>query len=129
MHHFGKLLVSIVVCHVLLLAPVGIVLAAEESVTVISRFEPTPGREAEAEARLLLVIGYVRKAEPDTIYRLHRSTKGPLVLMFYETYPNAVARENHRSVVIPAFYKEFGGPPQGLFVRPPDIEVFQLLAN
>ena len=129
MYHLARSLVSIVVCHVLLLAPVGIVLAADESVTVIGRFEATPGREAEAEARLLLVVDYVRKAEPNTIYRLHRSTKDPSVFMFYETYPNAAARENHRSVVVPAFFKEFGAAPQDLFVRPPETEVFQLLAN
>ena len=129
MYHFARSLVSVAVCHVLLLAPVGNALAADESVAVMSRFEATPGREAEAESRLLLVVGYVRKAEPNTIYRLHRSTKDPSVFMFYETYLNAAAREIHRTVVIPAFLKEFGAPPQGLFVRPPETEVFQLLAN
>lgn len=46
--------------------------AADEPVTVVSRFYPTPGREDELEARFLKAVAYVRKAEPNIItYRVH----------------------------------------------------------
>jgi len=51
--------------------------AAEDSIAVTARFYATPGREAEVEVRLLQVLAFVRKAEPNITYRLQRSQKDP----------------------------------------------------
>jgi hypothetical protein len=59
----------------------------DESVTVIARFDVTPGREAEAEALFTKVVGFVRTAEPATSYHLYHSKKDPAVFVFYEVYP------------------------------------------
>ena len=103
--------------------------AAEDSIAVTARFYATPGREAEVEVRLLQVLAFVRKAEPNITYRLQRSQKDPTVFLFYEAYPTAAARETHGKVTIPSFVKEYGPPAEGLFARPPEVETYSPLAN
>jgi quinol monooxygenase YgiN len=103
--------------------------AADEPITISARFYPAPGREAEAEARLLQVVAYVRKAEPGAIYRLHRSSNEPTAFLFYETYASQAALEQHSKVTLPAFGKEYGPTPEGLWARPPAIETFRELAR
>ena len=93
--------------------------AADEPITISARFDPAPGREAEAEARLLQIVAYVRKAEPGAIYRLHRSSNEPTTFLFYETYASQAALEQHSKVTLPAFRKEYGPTPEGLWARPP----------
>lgn len=113
----------------LLLAVPGISSASDESVTVVARVYAAPGREAEAEARLLKVVDFVRKAEPGTVYQLYRSKKDPTVFMFYEVYPSDAARMQHGKVTLPAFAKEYGPAPKGLFARPIDIDIYRALVN
>jgi quinol monooxygenase YgiN len=60
--------------------------AAEEPVTVTSRYYAAPGREAEVESRFLKIVEFVRKAEPNITYRLYRSNKDPSVFLFFEVY-------------------------------------------
>jgi quinol monooxygenase YgiN len=103
--------------------------AADEPITIAARFYPTPGREAEAEARLLQTVAYVRKAEPSTVYRLHRSSSEPVTFLFYETYASQVSLEQHSKVTLPAYRKEYGATPEGLWARQPTIETFRELAR
>jgi quinol monooxygenase YgiN len=119
---------SVTLVAVLLSAPLT-ASAADEPITVAARFYPAPGREAEAEARLLQVVAYVRKAEPGAMYRLHRSSNEPTTFLFYETYASQAAREQHSKVTLPAFGKEYGPAPEGLWVRPPEVETFRELAR
>jgi quinol monooxygenase YgiN len=124
------LLVSAVAAVLLVLSGSPIIaLAAEEPVTISARFYPAPGREAEAEAFLLKVVAFVRGTEPNSTFRLHRSLKEPTVFFFYEVYPTQGAREAHAKGTLPAFGKQFGPPPEGLFARPPEIEAFRELSN
>lgn len=102
---------------------------ADEQVVVVARFYPAPGREAELEARLLRSVKYVKQAEPNITYRFHRSVKEPTVFLYYEVYPSQAAFDQHRTETIPAFRKEAGPPPEGIFSRPPEIEFFGLLAE
>jgi len=120
---------SFVVCQALLLGVQGSAHAADEPVALIARFFATPGREAEAEARLLMTVAFVRKAEPSTTYRLYRSQKDPTVFVFYEIFQSLATYEHHLKVTLPAFRKENGPPPEGLYVRPPESETLQTLAN
>jgi quinol monooxygenase YgiN len=103
--------------------------AADESVTVTSRFYAAPGREAEVEARFLKFVEYVRKAEPNITYRLYRSKKDPSVFLFYEVYPSQAASDEHSKVTLPAFRKEYGPPAEGLFARPAETETFRALSG
>jgi quinol monooxygenase YgiN len=88
-----------------------------------------PGREAEAEVRLLQVVAYVRKAEPGAIYRLHRSSSEPTSFVFYETYASQAALDQHRKVTIAGYMKEYGPPAEGLWARTPTVEMFRELAR
>ena len=113
----------------MLLAVFAEVAWAGEQVVIVGRFYPAPGREAELEARLLRSVTYVKQAEPDITYRLHRSAKEPTVFLYYEVYPSQAAFDRHRTETIAAFRKEAGPPPEGIFSRPPEVEAFGLLAE
>ena len=99
--------------------------ASDGPVVLVSRFYPTPGREDELQARFLKVVEFVRKAEPNTVYRLNRSTKEPVVFLWYEVYESQAALENHSKVVLPAFRKEYGPAPDGIFARPSETEIYR----
>lgn len=103
--------------------------SADEPVTITARFYATQGREAEAEAFLLKIVAFVRSAEPSTTIRFHRSIKDPTVFFFYEVYPTPAAREAHSKVTLPAFGKQYGRPPEGLFARPQEVEMFREFTN
>jgi len=102
---------------------------ADEQVVVVARFYPAAGREDELEARLMRSIKYVKQVEPNITYRLHRSAKEPRVFLYYEVYPSQSAFDRHRTETIAAFWKEAGGPPAGIYDRPPEIETYALLAE
>jgi len=129
MRYSKPTLAAVAAYSALLLAIPGISFAADESVTIVARVYAAPGREAEAEARLVKVVAFVRKAEPGTVYRLYRSKKDPTVFMFYEVYPSDAARAHHGKVTLPAFAKEYGPAPKGLFARPIDVDVYRALVN
>lgn len=99
--------------------------ATDGQIVRVSKFYPAPGREGELQARFLRVVEYVRKVEPKTVYRLHRSIEGPVVFLWYEVYESKEAWEHHRNVVLPAFQKEYGPAPDGIFARPPERESYQ----
>ena len=75
---------------------------ADEQVVIVARYYPAPGREADLEARLLRSLKYVKQAEPNVSYRLHRSAKDPTVFLFYEVYPSQAARDKHLTETLPA---------------------------
>ena len=91
----------------------------------VSKVYPAPGREDEAQARFLKLVEFVRKAEPNTIYRLHRSNKEPAVFLGVGVYESQVALEHHRNVVLPALRKEYGPAPEGMFARPEETELYR----
>jgi len=102
---------------------------AADPIAVIAHLHAGPGREAEAEARLRKVVEFVRKAEPTITYRLYRSDKEPGVFIFYEVYPSQAAIDQHRTVTLPAFAKEYGKPAAGLFDGPPQVEKLRPLVD
>ena len=116
-------------CLTTLLASPSAATAADEPITITARFSPAPGREAEAQARLLQVVAYVRRVEPGAMYRLHRSSGEPTTFLFYETYPSQAALDHHSKVTLPAFAKEYGPTPEGLWAGAPAIETFRELAR
>ena len=99
--------------------------ASDGPIVLVSKFYPTPGREEELQARFQKVVEFVRKAEPNTVYRLHRSTKEPVVFLWYEVYESQAALDNHSKVVLPAFRKEYGPAPDGIFARPAETELYR----
>jgi quinol monooxygenase YgiN len=96
--------------------------AADEPVVLIGRFNINPGQEAVFEERNRKVVEFVRKAEPDIIYRLQRSTTNPSQYVYYEVYPSQAAFDRHVKETLPAFAKQFGPRPEGMLARPPEIE-------
>jgi quinol monooxygenase YgiN len=112
-----------------LLAGTELAQAADESLTVIARVYATAGREAEVAARLLKMNEFVRKAEPNITYQFFQSKKNPTLFLTYEIYPNKEAAGEHMKVTLPAFSKEFGAAPEGLFARPMEVEVVEQLRN
>ena len=102
---------------------------ADEQVVIVARYYPAPGREAELEARLLRSLKYVKQAEPNVSYRLHRSAKEPPVFLFYEVYPSQAARDQHLTETLAALRKEAGPMPEGILSRPPEVEAYGFLAE
>ena len=80
--------------------------AADEAVVLIARFFVNPGQEAAFEERTLKAVEFVRKAEPDTIYRLQRPTTNPSQYAFYEVYLSQAAFDRHVKETLPALAKE-----------------------
>jgi quinol monooxygenase YgiN len=99
--------------------------AADEPIVVTARFYITPGQEAAYEEFGKKVVEYVRRAEPDIIYRLQRSIKDPSVFVFYKVYQSEAAFDNHVKVVLPALTKEIGPCPEGILARAPEVEKFR----
>ena len=94
-----------------------------DPVVVISRHYPAPGREDELQARFVKIVEVVRAAEPKTIYRFYRSSKEPATFLFYEIYESQAARDYHMNVV--AEFRKQSPPPEGLFARPSETEVYR----
>jgi quinol monooxygenase YgiN len=100
---------------------------ADEQVIIVGRHHPAPGREAELEARLLRILNYLKQAEPNVNYRLHRSAKEPTVFLFYEVFPSQAALDHERETV--AALRKNDPPPEGIFSRPAEVETYRLLAQ
>jgi quinol monooxygenase YgiN len=98
-------------------------------VVVIVKVFPSAGREDELQAQYLKRIEYLRKAEPDATFRLHRSTKSPVNFLWYEVYPSQAAYEKHFKVVMPAFKNEVGPTPEGVIAKPSESETYIELAK
>ena len=96
--------------------------AADEPIVLISRFHVNPGQEPVFEERTRMAVEFVRKAEPDVIYRLQRSITNPSQYVFYEVYPSQTAFDRHMKETLPAFAKAVGPRPEGMLARPPENE-------
>ena len=103
--------------------------SAAEQVVVIVKVFPGEGREDELQARYLKQIDFLRKAEPTSAFRLHRSAKAPTTFLWYEVYESQPAYDNHLKVVMPNFRKEFGPTPEGLVAKPSESESYTELAK
>jgi quinol monooxygenase YgiN len=103
--------------------------AADESIVVVLKSFPSLGREDEMQARYLKQIEFFRKAEPNSLFRLHRGTKEPIIFLWYEVYESQAALDNHLKVVNPAFQKEVGPPPEGLTTRRSESEIYREIAK
>jgi len=102
---------------------------AAEPVVVVVKVFPTAGREDELQAQYVKRIEYLRAAEPNATFRLHRSTKSPVTFLWYEIYPSQDGYDNHLKVVMPAFRKEFGPTPEGVVAKPSESETYVELAK
>jgi len=115
---------------VVMLAPVAsIIHADDESFTVLVRFYPAPGREAELQARLSKLRDFVRKHNPGVTYKLYRSEKAPVVFLMDETFPSQDAFNDMATKVFPVFQKENGPIPEGIAARPVEREVFRAVTD
>jgi quinol monooxygenase YgiN len=103
--------------------------ASDESIVVIVKVFPTPGREGELQSRYEKQLAYLRKTEPDASFRLHRSAKEPTFFLWYEVYSSQAALDNHLKVAMPAFRNEYGPTPDGLIARPSDSETYREIKN
>lgn len=103
--------------------------AADETIIVVVKLFPAEGREDEAQARLAKLAKFVPSVNPGVTFRVHRSTKTPAVFLLYETFPSQAALDQQPKTVLPAFFKEFGATPEGLFVRPNEVELYRVLPD
>ncbi|MBV8248378.1 MAG: antibiotic biosynthesis monooxygenase [Comamonas sp.] len=102
---------------------------ADEPVVVMVKVFPTAGREDELQAQYLKRIQYLRKAEPNATFRLHRSTKTPVTFLWYEVYESEAAYDSHLKVVMPAYRKDAAPTPEGLLAKPSESEIYNELAR
>jgi quinol monooxygenase YgiN len=121
----AKSVASLAVIFIWGIAFAPITFAADESIVVIVKVFPTPGREGELQNRYEKQLAFLRKTEPNASFRLHRSAKEPTVFLWYETYDSQAALENHLKAAMPAFRNEFGPTPEGLIARPSDSETYR----
>ena len=122
-------LVAGMLCVVAVGALASIARADDGSFTVLVRFYPAPGREAELQARLSKLRDFVRRHNPGVTYTLHRSEKAPVVFIMYETFPSQAAFDDMATKVFPAFQKEHGPIPEGIAARPVEREVFRVVTD
>lgn len=103
-------------------APRLVAATQSDALTVIVRFHAAPGREDEARERLENLAKFVRQHSPGTVFKLHQSAKEPTIFVMYEVFPTKEALDNQPKTVLPAFTKQFGPAPAGLFTKPPEPE-------
>ena len=102
---------------------------AAQPVVVVVKVVPSVGREDELQAQYLKRIEFLRKAEPNATFRLHRSTKSPTTFLWYEVYESQQAYDNHIKVVMPDYRREFGPTPDGVIAKPSESETYVELAR
>lgn len=77
------------------------------AITLIAKIKAKPGTEKEMETAFRDMIKKVRAAEPGCQnYILHRSNQDPTQFVWYETYADQAAFDNHRHT---EHMKEMGG--------------------
>ena len=103
--------------------------ADDGPIVMVRKNFPTPGREDELQSRWLKLVEFLRKAEPNAVFHLHRTTKEPVVFLWYEVFESQAALDHHLKVVIPAFQKEFGPTPQGILARPSESETYRNISK
>ena len=129
MHTFARFMGLALVVGTLAVGAVSTAHAADEPTIVVVRFFPTEGREDEAQARLAKLAKFVPANNPGVTFRLHRSTKKPVVFLLYETFPSQAALDSQPKTVLPAFVKEFGASPEGLWAKPNEVEMYRMMTD
>lgn len=102
---------------------------ADEPTIFVVKFFPNEGREDEAQARLVKLAKFVPVNNPGVTFRLHRSIKKPVVFLLYETFPSQAALDTQQKTVLPAFVKEFGASPEGLWAKPNEVETYRMAGD
>ena len=97
---------------------------ASSPLIVLVKVFPSQGRESELQALYVKRLEYLRRAEPEVTFKLHRSAKEPTVFLWYEVYPSQAAYDNHLKVVMANFRKEFGPTPEGILAKPSESEIY-----
>jgi quinol monooxygenase YgiN len=103
--------------------------AADEPIIVVVKLFPAEGREDEAQARIAKLVKFVPANNPGVTFRLHRSTKKPVVFLLYETFPSQASLDLQQKTVLPAYVKEVGATPEGLFAKPNEVEFYSRMAD
>jgi quinol monooxygenase YgiN len=98
-------------------------------IVVLVKVFPAAGREDELQTLYLKRLEFLRKAEPDATFRLHRSVKEPNTFLWYEVYPSQASYDNHLKVVMVNFRKESGPTPDGIIAKPSESETFSELGR
>jgi quinol monooxygenase YgiN len=128
MLHFAKALAfTFVVGIAAIAAPLAH--AADEPIIVVVKLFPAEGREDEAQARIAKLVKFVPANNPGVTFRLHRSTKKPVVFLLYETFPSQASLDLQQKTVLPAYVKEVGATPEGLFAKPNEVEFYSRMAD
>ena len=126
---FARVLGSALVVGALAVGAAPTAQAADEPTIFVVRFFPAEGREDEAQARLAKLAKFVPANNPGVTFRLHRSIKKPVVFLLYETFPSQAAMDTQQKTVLPAFVKEFGASPEGLWAKPNEVEMYRMTAD
>jgi quinol monooxygenase YgiN len=103
--------------------------AAEVPIVVVVKLYPAEGREDEAQARLTSLAKFVPANSAGVTFKLHRSVKQPVVFLLYETFPSQAALDSQSKTVLPAFFKEFGATPPGLFTKPNEVDLYRAASD
>ena len=128
MLHFAKALAfTFVVGIAAIAAPLAH--AADEPIIVVVKLFPAEGREDEAQARIAKLVKFVPANNPGVTFRLHRSTKKPVVFLLYETFPSQASLDLQQKTVLPAYVKEVGATPEGLYAKPNEVEFYSTMAD
>ncbi len=93
--------------------------------TVVAKMRAAKGKGDALAALLAEQAVVVRKAEPGClVYRFHRSTKDPELIMVYEMYADEAAFELHRDAPHLATFRQ-RREKDGLLGGPVEIETFR----
>ena len=97
--------------------------------TVVARIRAAKDKGDALAAFLAEQAAAVKAAEPGClVYRVHRSTKDPLLFLFYETYVDDAAFEVHRKAPhLAAFRKR--REDEGLIDGPVEVEIFRSITE
>lgn len=91
------------------------------SVTLIAKIKAKQGSENDLEAAFRDMIKKVRAAEPGChAYVLHKSNQDPTQFVWYETYADQAAFDNHRQT---PHMKEMGQRIKDLLDGRPQVEL------
>jgi quinol monooxygenase YgiN len=129
MLRFARVLGSFLFVGILAAIATPVTHAADEPIVVVVKLFPAEGREDEAQARLSKLVKFVPANNPGVTFRLHRSTKKPVVFLLYETFPSQASLDTQQKSVLPAFLKEVGATPEGLFAKPNEVEFYSRTAD
>lgn len=91
------------------------------SISLIAKIKAKPGSENDLEAAFRDMIKKVRAAEPGCqAYVLHKSNQDPTLFVWFETYADKAAFDNHRKT---DHMKEMGQRIKDLLDGAPQVEL------